>query len=74
MDTAEKIIVSAIALIITLPIGFYISYNIMHPCIKSHKEMVHHRAWTQYILVGKMMVPIFHDAYDALEDVCDLRK
>lgn len=48
--------------------------EIKHPCIKSHKEMVYHPAWTQYMWSGKVMMPIFHSAYTSLDEVCDKRK
>src|SRR4051812_23304639 len=52
----------------------YVDYQAEHPCIKSHRAMVHHDAYTTFILAGKIMVPQYHDAYDAEEDVCDQRK
>lgn len=40
-------------------------------CLKSHSEMRRRAAWTQFIYVNKMMVPIVHPAKDYIETVCD---
>lgn len=48
-----------------------------HPCIRSHMEMRHQPAWTQFITTSYkplIMVPIYHPAYDYQAEVCDERK
>lgn len=40
-------------------------------CIRGHHEKVHHESWVQWILIGKVVYPIYHSAYDANEFVCD---
>ncbi len=55
-----------------------IIYSIYYPtCLKSHKGMVHHPAWTQLVATSikpLIIVPIFHPESDDLEDICDVRK
>ena len=45
-----------------------------HPCIKQHQEWVKHDAWVQYVLAGKVLVPIFHKEKTTLDTICDVRK
>lgn len=40
------------------------------PCVRTEPRLVHHDAWTQMVMVGKVMVPIFHPAHDSTENVC----
>lgn len=39
-------------------------------CVRTEPRTVHHDSYMHFIHVGDMMVPIFHSAYDAVEDVC----
>ena len=73
ISAIEAIVVIAIIGIL-ISVGFSVAYEIQHPCIQSHKEMVHHEAWNQYVMVGKTWTWIPHPAYDAEEEVCDKRK
>lgn len=40
-------------------------------CVKSHEETRHMYGWTQFILSGKVMVPVYHPPYDYQASVCD---
>lgn len=40
-------------------------------CVQSHTEIVHHESWIQYVPMNKVLMPIYHNAYDAEEEVCD---
>jgi len=42
-----------------------------YTCVKSHYEMVHHPAYTQPIMMGKMTTYMHHNAYDSNESICD---
>lgn len=52
---------------------YHIRREIKHPCIRSHKELVHHPAVTNFFLIGGVMMPITTPAHDSWEDVCDER-
>ena len=40
-------------------------------CLESHEETYIIPAWTQHMMVGKIMSPIFHPAREAVRTVCD---
>ena len=58
-----KIIITCLAIVIL--------FSGCAKCVKSHKEIVHHPAWTQLVYINKMWMPIFHPAYDAERLICD---
>lgn len=71
-----KILILAIV-IISIPVFIILKFYSDHPCIKSHEGLVHHNAWTQFVITSVkplIMVPIFHPEYDAIETICDERK
>ncbi len=69
MKTAAVII-----LIVLMTTAAFITWFHRHPCLKYENQYVHHPAWTQMMIVGKIFVPIYHDSYDDWEDVCIIRK
>lgn len=40
-------------------------------CVHYTQGIIHHEGWVQYIPVGDIQVPIFHDGYDSVGPVCD---
>lgn len=40
-------------------------------CLKSHLETRHKNSWTQFLFVGKTMIPIIHPARDYKIQICD---
>lgn len=69
-----KLDILAISVIILLSIVALIVYFISHPCIKEHQEWVHHDAWMQFTMAGKVPVNVYHPAKTSLDTICDLRK
>jgi len=74
MSTSERVLFSIGLVSVVIGLGVIIKYYHDHPCIESHNELVHHNSYTSYIMVGKIMVPQMHSAYDSVETVCDKRK
>ena len=62
-------------IIMTVVVGFmaltiYMNWYTYSHCQAWGRQMVDHQAWTQYIWVGKAIVPIFHPSYSGIENVC----
>lgn len=57
-----------------ISIVLVVDYYGRHPCIRSHEELVFHKAHTQLIPAGKAIIPIRREAYSRLETICDERK
>lgn len=68
------VVISGLIFIGLMLIGSSIYNAIEHPCIQSHRGIVHHNSYTSFIMAGKVMVPIFHPAYDNEGDICDKHK
>lgn len=47
-------------------------YVLIHApeCLEDKTEMVHHDAYTSYMMIGDVWYPQFHSAYDAMETHC----
>ncbi len=56
--------------------SFFLSFwRRENSCIRQHKGMVHHDAYTSFIFSGKgVMVPIHHPSEDVEEWICDERR
>lgn len=60
--------------LILIVIVALVYFEYKHPCIESHTEVVHHPEETRYLMMGKMWMPQYYDAYDSVETICDRRK
>lgn len=57
-------------LFVGIPALIWYSYQEYNRCDKWESKIVHQEPWTQYVLVGKVMTPIYHPAKDVRENVC----
>lgn len=74
MDALDKALVAIVIIGSLVIVGIIVNKTSIHPCIRSHYELVHHDSYTSLMPVGKVMVPIHHNARDQWERVCDERK
>lgn len=72
MTRVEMFIIATILLVLGLCAAPFV-YSLRYPCLRGHTERRHHAAWTQFIMVGKVMVPVYHAAYDSEDFICDER-
>lgn len=60
-----------IALVFIALVGTIWLVIIAPKCLQSHEEPRHQDAYTSFMVVGKVLVPLFHPANDYQVDVCD---
>lgn len=64
-------LIFTLIIIALLAIPFWLMY---HPCLKEHKELINHPAWTQLIYIYKSWYPVYHPEETTLDTICDIRK
>lgn len=63
------------AVLFGLLVAFIIAFLVFSfpKCKRGHTDIVHHDAYTSFMMIGKIMIPQHHNAYNASEFVCDER-
>lgn len=69
----RQILISILAIVLVIVLCISVWHQ-QHPCIRSHREFVHHDAYYQPIMAGKVLELIYHPARDVWEKICDERK
>lgn len=57
-------------IIFILSIEIFNAYQEDKCCLRHENEIVHQQAWTQWIMSGKIMIPIYHSEGDYDRNVC----
>jgi len=69
MKVIRMILVAGIA--VTLMVVPYLYFRDTRECLRGYQEEYMVPGWTQYILIGTIMTPIFHAPRRATRYVCE---
>lgn len=67
---APILIVILAGAVLMIPFGIYSIIKGESNCVRQEKQLVHHNGYNQYIFSGKVMIPIYHSAYESMDWVC----